>query len=69
MTKDEAAKIKRAIILIHNMNHASVPHSRDYWDGLNILTKMVDWGRITPNTFDYPDKFLADIDCGSGFHK
>ena len=47
MTKAQIRNaIKRSIVLIHNKNHAPVPHSGEYLEGLNILTKMVGWPRI-----------------------
>lgn len=53
--------IKQAIILIHNKDHAPVPHSVDYFEGLNILTRIVGWPTIHPH---FKIDELGDLGCG-----
>lgn len=61
MTKAELNQIKQAIVLIHNKDHAPVPHSSGYYEGLNILTNLVKWEKIIEH---FPVDQLGDLGCG-----
>ncbi len=39
-------RVCMAIVKIHNKDTAPVPHSREYFEGLKILTDLVGWSQI-----------------------